>query len=794
MAVTSMIGARIQRREDPRLITGHGSYIEDLNRPQQLHMRLVRSPHAHAAIRSIDVSGARSAPGVVAVFTAADIKPLLGAPLPVTNSFVPDKKQVPDQFPIGEGEVLYQGEPVAIVLASDRYQAADAAQLVAVDYEPLPAVMDLEKAMQPGSALVARGRPDNIGWDTTYPGGDIDAAFAEAEVVVKERITQQRLFPVAMEGRGCIAEYNQFDNALTLWTSTQVPHFIRLFVGTALGLPESQVRVIAGDVGGGFGAKLRPYPEEYLAAAASKLTGRPVKWIEDRSESLVATTQGRGQIFDVEVAAKRDGTLLGLRLTQILDIGAYHGVFSAFQAVACLIAGGCYGWKAVHARSIGVFTNRMSTDPYRGAGRPEGTHLCERAVDLVAREIGMDPADIRRKNFVTDFPHPNNFGLVYDSGDYGKTLDRALALVDYPALRRRQEELRAQGRYLGIGLSTYVEICGLGPSEPTAAAAGVALVESSMVRVHPTGSVTVVVGTHAHGQGHDTTFAQIVADALGVAYESVNIRHGDTDESPFGYGTYGSRSLAVGGMSILTSCHKVVDKARRLAAHVFEAAEEDIVHERGSYFVKGSPDNAKTIGELAFAAHGAGLPAGMEQGLEAVSYFDPPNFVWPFGAHVCAVEVDAETGQVDVQRYVAVDDCGNVINPMIVEGQIHGGVAQGLAQALYEEVQYDESSGQLLTGTFLDYLVPTIAEMPHFETDRTVTPSPTNELGVKGIGEAGTIAASAAVINAVADALAPFGIRHVEMPAKPDRIWALIHGGTGGDGHRPGAPATEVTA
>jgi carbon-monoxide dehydrogenase large subunit len=737
-------------------------------------MSVVRSPVAHATIRNIDVTAARSAPGVVGVFLAADFRKVLGGGIPVTNGFVADKAQVPEQYFIAEDEVIYQGEAVAVVIASDRYAADDGAQLVRVDYDPLPAVMDPEKAMQPGGPLVRSGRPDNIGWDVSFPGGDIDAAFAEAEVVVKERITQQRLFPIAIEGRGCIAEFDAYDNRLTLWTSTQVPHFVRLFVSGPMGMAESHVRVIAPHVGGAFGSKIRPYPEEFLTAAASKLVRRPVKWIEDRSENLVATTHGRGQIFDVEVAAKRDGTLLGLRFTQILDIGAYHGVFSAFQVVACLLAGGCYTWKAVHGRSIGVFTNRTSTDPYRGAGRPEATHLCERAVDLVARELGMDPVEIRRKNFATDFPHTNNFGLVYDSGAYEKSLDRALEMVDYAALRRRQEEMRAQGRYLGIGLSTYVEICGLGPSAATTPAAGVALVESSVVRVHPTGSVTVIVGTHAHGQGHDTTFAQIVADALGVPYEQVELRHGDTAESPFGYGTYGSRSLAVGGMSVYTSCQKVVEKARRLAAHVFEAAEEDVVHDAGRYHVKGSPDNAKTISELAFAAHGAGLPQGMEQGLEAVTYFDPPNFVWPFGAHICVVEVDQDTGKVAIERYVAVDDCGNVINPMIVDGQVHGGVAQGISQALYEEVRYDDDSGQLLTGTFLDYLVPTIAEMPHFETDRTVTPSPTNELGVKGIGEAGTIAASAAVINAVVDALAPLGIRHVEMPASPDRIWRMI--------------------
>ena len=777
MAVTQMIGARIHRREDPRLVTGHGRYIDDISLVGMLHMTLVRSPIAHARIRGIDVTEALRCPGVVAVYTARDIRPLIHAPIPVTNSFVPDKKQVPDQFPIVDDEVVYQGEPVAVVIADTAYHAADAAAAVGLDLDPLPAVMDLEAAMQPGSPVVRTGRPDNIGWDMEFPGGDIDAAFAKAEVVVTERITQQRLFPVPMEGRGVVADFAPFESRLTLWTSTQVPHFIRLFVGSALGLAESQVRVIAPDVGGAFGSKIRPYPEEYLAAAASKLTGHPVKWIEDRSENLVATTHGRGQIFDIEVAAKRDGTLLGLRLTQLLDLGAYHGVFSAFMAVASLVAGGCYGFEAVHGRSVGVFTNRTSTDPYRGAGRPEATHLVERAVDMVAREIGMDPAEIRRRNFIHEFPHPNNFGLVYDSGDYDKTLDRALEMAGYEQLRRRQAELREQGRYLGIGLATYVEICGVGPGVATAPAAGVALVESSTVRVHPTGSVSVNVGTHAHGQGHDTTFAQVVADALGVPYEMVEIHHGDTADTPFGYGTYGSRSLAVGGMAILRSCQKVVEKARRLAAHVLEAAEEDVVFDQGRLYVKGSPGNARTMAEIAFAAYGAGLPEGMENGLEAVSYFDPPNFVWPFGCHVCVVEVDARTGAVDIQRYIAVDDCGNVINPMIVDGQLHGGIAQGIAQALFEEVRYDDESGQLLTGTFLDYAVPTIAEMPEFELDRTVTPSPTNELGVKGIGEAGTIAASAAVINAVVDALQPFGVRHVEMPARPDRVWELIQGG-----------------
>ena len=772
MAVTTMIGAKIHRREDPRLVSGHGRFVDDMTRPGMLHMAVVRSPYAHARIKSIDLTQAKKTPGVEDVYTYADFKDHIAGGIPVSNSFVAEKKQVPNQFPIAHNEVVYQGEPVAVVLAGERYQAADAAQLVDVDYEQLPAVMDIEKAMVKGSATVHTGAPDNIGWELTYAPESTDV-MKEADVVVKERILQQRLFPIAMEGRGVVAEFDNFDNRLTLWTSSQVPHFIRLFVGTACGLAESQVRVIAGpDVGGAFGSKLRPYPEEYLAAISSKLSGHPIKWIEGRTENLTATTHGRGEIFDIEVGAKKDGTLVFLNVTQYIDLGAYQGVFGAFQAVACLLAGGAYKWKHVASRTVGVLTNRTSTDPYRGAGRPEATHLVERAVDLIADKVGMDPVDIRRKNFATEFPFTNNFGLVYDSGNYAGSLDKALQVANYKDLRREQEALRKQGRYLGIGLSTWIEICGLGPSAATAPAAGVALVESSQVRIHPTGGVSVYVGTHSHGQSHDTTFAQIVADTLGVPYESVEMRHGDTAEGPaFGYGTYGSRSLAVGGMSIRKSCLKVVDKAKKLAAHILEASEEDIMFDQGRFHVKGSPDKARTLGELAFASYGAGLPDGMEQGLEAVSYFDPPNFTWPFGAHVAVVEVDPDTGAVDLRKYVAVDDCGNVINPMIVDGQIVGGITQGIAQALFEEVVYDDDSGQLRTGTLTDYLVPTANEMPEMVLERTITPSPTNELGVKGIGEAGTIAASAAVINAVVDALSPFGIKHVDMPASPDRLW-----------------------
>ena len=778
MAISQLIGAKIHRREDPRLITGHGRYLEDLNRAGQVYATFVRSPYAHARFGAIDVAEAAKAAGVVAVYTAKDFEGQLAGTHPTVAAFAAEKKTVPTRFPMASGEACYQGEIVAMVIADTRARAEDAAQLVHIEYETLPAVQDLDKGMTAESPKAHSDGPDNIGWDMTYvPWEATEAGFAAAEVVVKERILQQRLAPTSMETRGVLAEYDTFDKRLTLWLSSQNPHFIRLFVGGAMGLPESSVRVVSQDVGGGFGSKISPYPEDYLVPAASRLLGRPVKWVETRTEGIQNDTHGRGQVFDVEVAAKRDGTLLGMRVTQFLDIGAYHGTFAAFQCCAALMAGGAYKWPAISSRSVGILTNRVPTDPYRGAGRPEATHVAERMMDRLAQEIGMDPVEIRMKNFIgaDEFPFTQNFGLVIDSGNYQGSLDKAVQMVGYQDLRREQEALRAQGRYLGIGVSTWIELCGFGPSALAGATAGIALTESAQVRIHPTGGVSVYTGTHSHGQGHETTFAQIVADTLGVPYESIEIRHGDTMEGPaFGYGTYGSRSLAVGGMAIRVAGQRVIEKAKKLAAHMFEAAEEDVVFEQGKFFVKGSPDNQKALGEVAFAAYGGGLPAGMEHGLEAVSYFDPPNLVWPFGAHICVVEVDPETGGVDMRKYVAVDDCGNVINPMIVEGQLHGGIAQGIAQALFEEMVYDPESGQLRTGTFLDYAMMTANEMPPLFIGSTVTPSPTNELGVKGIGEAGTIASSAAVINAVVDALSPLGIKHIDMPASPDRLWKQI--------------------
>jgi carbon-monoxide dehydrogenase large subunit len=777
-----MVGAKIHRREDPRLITGHGRYTDDLTRAGLVHLAVVRSPHAHARILSIGVEAARKAPGVIAVFTAKDFKDVIGGPatFPVAPVFAPIKLANPPRYPIAAEEVCYQGEPVAVVVAEQRGQAADAAQLVDVDYETLPAVMDIEEALKPGSPKAHLDQKDNIAWDTTYvPWEATDKAFKDAEVVVKERILQQRLSPNPMESRVVMAEYDPFDKRMTMWLSTQNPHWIRLFVGGALSLGEHQLRVISHDVGGGFGSKISPYPEDYIVPACAKLLERPIKYTETRTEAVQNAYAGRGQIFDIEVAAKKDGTLLGMRLTQMLDAGAYIGTFGAFQTCACLLAGGAYHWQAISSRSVAVLTNKITTDPYRGAGRPEATHAVERMIDLVAHEIGMDPAELRRKNFIqkAEFPYTQNFGLTMDSGDYEKAMDKALKIVGYEDLRKKQKELRKQGRYLGIGLSTWIELCGLGPGAVTGpATGGVVLSESALVKIHPTGGVSIYVGTHNHGQGNDTTHAQIAADALGLPMEQIDIRHGDTNEGPgFGYGTYGSRSLAVGGIAIQRASNKVIDKAKKIAAHILEAAEEDIVFDQGKFHVKGAPDKSKALGEVAFAAYGQ-LPEGMEQGLEAVAYFEPPNFVWPFGTHICVVEVDPETGAVDMQKYVAVDDCGNVVNPMIVAGQLHGGIAQGIAQALFEEMIYDEESGQLRSATFLDYVMLTANEMPTLELDSTVTPSPTNDLGVKGIGEAGTIASTVAVINAICDALSPLGIKHVDMPATPDRLWKQMKG------------------
>jgi len=783
MAISQMVGASIKRREDPRLVTGSGRYVDDISQTAVVHMHVIRSTEAHARILSIETSRAKEADGVIAVLIGKELKGDFQAPLPVTTSFVPEKK-VPNQYPIALDKVHYVGEPVAIVLASSRAAAEDAGERIDVRYESLPPVLDIEKAIEKDAPVLHDELGSNLSYDVKRSGGDIEAAFKEAEVKIHQRLIQQRLIPIAVETRGVLADYKPFENKLTVYSSTQIPHFVKIWLGVILGIAESNVRVVAPDVGGGFGSKIRVYPEEILTALASKRLGRPVKWIEDRNENVKATHHGRSQIWDVDIAAKRDGTVLGLRVTQWLDLGAYCSQFGTFQVLGLLVAQGPYKMKAFDGRAIGVFTNRTPTDAYRGAGRPEATFLIERVMDLVARETGRDQAEVRRKNFVPaqEQPFTSLLGLTYDSGDYRITLDKALQLAGYESLRRDQAEKRKQGKHLGIGLSTYLEICGAGPSAATTAlVAGVGFWGMSVVTLHFTGKATVIVGSSPHGQGHETPFAQIVADVLGLPLEDIDVVHGDTAVGPMGMDTYGSRSASADGSAVHLSAVKVREKARKIAAHLLEAAEGDVVYEQGKAYVRGTPSKSVTIQEItgaAFQPHR--LPPGMEGGLNETTFFDPSNFVWPFGAHIAVVEIDEETGATSVVRYVAVDDCGTRINPMVVDGQLHGGIAQGIGQALLEEAVYDEA-GQLRSGSLVDYLVPTAADLPRFELEATVTPSPINPLGVKGVGEAGTIASSAAVINAVVDALEPFGVKDISMPATPEKVWQLMHrnGGTG---------------
>ncbi len=775
MAISQLVGAAIKRREDPELITGTGSYVDDLPQTGCLYMHIVRSTQAHARIRSIEVRRAQEADGVVAVLTGKDLLPEFKAPIVPGVFFVPDKK-VPNQFPVATDKVRYLGEPLAIVLATSRAAAEDATELVEIGYEALPAVIDVESAMEKGASLLHEELGTNVSFDTKFAGGDIEAAFREGEVKIRQRLVQQRCFPVAVETRGVVADYKPFGKTLTVWSSTQVPHFLKVGLGLILGIPEQNVRVVAPEVGGGFGSKLRIYGEEILAVAASRRLGRPVKWVGARSEDLKATTHGRAQIWDVEVAARKDGTVLGVKATQVLDLGAYVSPTGTFMTIALLVAQGPYRLKAFEGRAVGVFTNTTPTDALRGAGRPEATYMAERVMDLVAQELRMDPVEVRRKNFIPKdaFPYQNLLGLTYDSGDYEKTLNKALEMVGYQDLRRKQTEMRRAGKYQGIGLSTYLEICGGGPAAATAPNAGVGLWGSGVVRLRLTGKAEVIVGSSPHGQGHETTFAQVVADVLGLPLEDVDVIHGDTAAGPMGMDTYMSRSLAVDGTAVYMSAQKVREKARRLAAHLLEAAEGDVVYEGGRAFVKGAPSKAKTIQELTLASYAAdNLPTGMEPTLEATTFFNPANFVWPFGAHICVVEVDGETGAASIVRYVAVDDCGTRINPLVVEGQIHGGIAHGIGQALLEQVVYDQQ-GQLKSGTLVDYFLPTATDLPSFVTAATVTPSPVNPLGVKGVGEAGTIGATPAVVNALVDALQPFGVKDIDMPATPEKLWHLM--------------------
>jgi carbon-monoxide dehydrogenase large subunit len=769
------VGQAIRRKEDPRMITGQGRYVDDIVLHGMVYMAVVRSTEAHARIVSIDASGARAIPGVH-VFTAADLD--IASPLPM--AWVPPGVEIktPEHWPLAGDTVKHVGQSVAVVVGESKYGVVDAAEQVVVEYDPLPVVVDPEAALREGSPLVHEEFGTNLTHEWSIGGGDMDAAWRDADVVMERRIVNHRTAGAPIEPRVCIAEYRA--GTLTLHLTSQNPHLIRLFMSGELGMSEDKIRVIAPDVGGGFGVKIAHYGEEVLAAAISRKISRPVKWTETRSEHMMATIHGRDQIDYVKVGAKRDGTITGLECTAICDLGAQYTLLTPFiPAFTAFVISGCYKIPNLKFTARGVFTNKMATDATRGAGRPEATHLIEVCVEQLAAELGMDPLEIRRRNFIPkeDFPATVAIGITYDSGDYEGSLDKLLGMVDVEAFRREQAELRERGIYRGIGFSTWMEICGLAPSRvvgPHGVGLQAGFYESSVVRVHASGSVTAYSGTAPHGQGLDTAFAQIVADRVGTTPDLVDVMHGDTGTGPFGLGTYGSRSLAVGGESLARSAKKVAEKATRIAAHLLEAAPEDVELHDGRYAVKGSPDKGLTLAEVAGAAYiPENLPEGMEPGLEETTFYDPENFVFPFGAHACIVEVDAETGKIDIVRYVAVDDCGPAINPTLIDGQIHGGIVHAIGQALFERIHYDDA-GQLVTGTFVDYALPSAADVPSFETDRTETPSPVNSLGVKGIGEAGTIAATPAVLNAVVDALRPLGVTYLDMPLSPQAVWSEI--------------------
>ena len=775
---TRIFGSGIRRREDPRLITGSATYTDDLTLPRMVHAAMIRSPHAHARITSIDTSRAAAAPGVVAVYTHADTEGAV-APAPCAWLLPDSDLKIADYHCLAKDVVRYVGDIVAVVVAESRYAAEDALELIDVGYEPLPAVIDPEAAAAEGAPQLHDEIAGNQAFHWQVAGGDVDAAFAEAEVVVSDRIIQQRLIPNAMEPRAALASYVNATGELTVWNTTQNPHIVRFLTSGVLGLSEDKIRVIAPEVGGGFGSKIAAYPADFLTMFCSRKLGRPVKWTETRTENYQATTHGRDHVQQVELAAKKDGTLLGLRCTVHAGMGAY--LSTAAPGIPTILHGlmlsGVYTLPAVKEDVHGIYTNGTPVEAYRGAGRPEATFMLERMMDVLAAEVGMDPVDVRKKNLIPRFEdgHDVITSLTYDSGDYPGALDKVLSHADYSGLRARQKAGPVNGAYTGLGLATYVEICGLGPSQ-VAGAIGFqgGLWESAIVRFHPSGKVHVFIGASPHGQGEETTFAQIVGSELGVDPQDVKVFHGDTDNTPMGWGTYGSRTTAVGGAALALTARKIRDKAKVIAAHLLEAAVEDMDYEDGKFFVKGAPDQHKTIGDIALMANVAwNMPKGVEAGLEASTFYDPPNFTFPFGAHLAVVEVDAETGAVTLKRYVALDDCGPQINPVIVEGQVHGGVVQGIGQALWEEAVYDDA-GQLVTGSMLDYALPRADQLPDIEVLSTVTPSPHHPLGVKGIGEAGTIASTVAVYNAVMDALRPLGVTSIRMPLTPERVWQAI--------------------
>jgi carbon-monoxide dehydrogenase large subunit len=768
-----LLGQRIKRKEDPRLIQGRAHYVDDLKLDGCLHMAFVRSMYAHAVLKSVDTAAARALPGVVAVYTGRDTKGKLGG---VPCAAAIEGLKVPDHPCLAIDKVRYFGEPIAAVVARDRYIAADAAALIEVDYDPLPAVTDPETAATAGAQPIHEKLADNVAFVATLDHGDWKALEADPSLkVIKQRFVNQRLAPVSMETRGVIASYSPGEDTLTAWSSTQIPHILKTQLAIMCGVDEARCRVITPEVGGGFGCKLNVYGEEGVACFASMRLGKPVKWIEGRQENIAGTIHGRDQVNHVEVYVQPDGKVVGLKCQVIADLGAYHQLLTpAIPTLTALMILGCYNIPHVFVETKGVFTNKMSTDAYRGAGRPEATYIIERVMDLVARELNLDPADVRMKNFPApkEFPLTLPTGVVYDTANYQKTLKRVLKAAGYAKLRKEQARLRKKGKYLGIGMSTYVEICAMGPSSRMPAGGW----EFGSVRIDPTGKVTVLSGTSPHGQGEETTFAQIVADGLGIPFGDVTVFHGDTFQVPLGIGTFGSRTTAVGGTAIHLAVERLKKKMARIAGPKLGVKPGELVFSDSRIH---TADGAKSIGFgeiVAEAIFAKQLPPGIEPGLVEQCVFEPSNYTFPFGAHVCVTEIDEATGSVRLRNYYAVDDCGRALNPMLVDGQVHGGLAQGIGQALWEEMVYD-ANGQLVTGSLMDYAVPKAHQFCWFDNESTETRTPVNPLGVKGVGEAGTIGSTPAVVNSVVDALAPFGVRHIDMPLKPEKIWKLMREG-----------------
>jgi aerobic carbon-monoxide dehydrogenase large subunit len=791
------VGTRLLRKEDPKLLTGEARFVDDLVIPGALWLAMARSPYGHARITNIDTSEAVSAPGVRGVYTGPDLRDLWTGPMPCAWPVTEDMKN-PEHIPVAVDKVNFLGEIVAVVAAESRYAARDALEKVVVDYEPLDTVVDLEDALADGVVIHdALGTNKSYTWALVPDAAAVDQAFADAAHTVSERYIQQRLIPEAMEPRGVAAVPSPMAGEYTVYSATQIPHILKIFLGVICGIPEQKVRVIAPAVGGGFGSKLNVYAEELITLGLAKKLGVPTRWTEDRTENAVATIQGRGQIQDIELAADENGRISAVRVKLLVDMGAYlQLVTPGIPILGAFLYHGVYDIPNYSFECTGLFTNKTPTDAYRGAGRPEATYAIERAIDSLARKVGVDPAEIRRRNYIKadQFPYQSAAGLMFDSGNYEPTLDRALELVGFEQLRKEQQRRRDAGetKHLGVGISSYVEMCGLAPSRVLASLSyGAGGWESATVRLLPTGKAQVVTGSTPHGQGQETCWSQIVGDKLGIDPADVEVLHSDTAVSPLGMDTYGSRSLAVGGVAAAMAADKVVAKAKTIAAHQLEVSEDDLEFESGEFKVKGTPSKSMAIGAVAWEAFTAhNLPDGLDPNLAEEVTYDPPNFTFPFGTHVCVVEVDEETGAVDLQQYAAVDDCGNQINPLVVEGQLHGGIVQGVAQALFEEAVYDED-GLLKNPTLADYLVPSAAEFPSIKMDSTVTPSPTNPLGVKGVGEAGTIGSAPCVINAIVDALIHKGITDIEMPASPERVWAALRGN---GGPAPGTASGEQPA